>query len=88
MTYGDYYNSEDMEEAWKHAFKKLKVNSTQVNGVVIVGRASYSQSTNENIVQSLFESFEVHNCYLANSSVMALYSTGRTNGLVVASGEG
>ena len=48
---------------------------------------SDNDAKKEEIIQNLFESSEVNNCYLANSAAMALYSTGRTNGLVVKSGE-
>ena len=76
-----------MEVALKHTFKMLKVNPNQANGVIITGRASDNDAKKEEIIQNLFESSEVNNCYLANSAAMALYSTGRTNGLVVKSGE-
>lgn len=36
----------------------------------------------------MFDTFNVPQFYLANSAVMALYSTGRTSGLVVDSGAG
>ena len=53
----------------------------------MTGRASDTKHTKEKSVQTLFEVFEANNCYLANSAAMALYSTGRTNGLVIKSGE-
>lgn len=36
----------------------------------------------------MFDTFNVPNFYLANSAVMALYSSGRTLGLVLDSGAG
>ena len=36
----------------------------------------------------MFETFNVPSLYLAIQSVLALYSTGRTTGLVLDSGEG
>merc|ERR1712194_372030 len=36
----------------------------------------------------MFETFEVNNCYVAIQAVMSLYSSGRTTGLVVDSGDG
>ena len=56
ITTGDFHTWDDMEEMWKHTFKRLKVNPAQVNGVVITGRASDTDSRKEEIVQSLFES--------------------------------
>lgn len=36
----------------------------------------------------MFDTFNVPNFYLANQAVMALYSSGRTSGIVVDSGAG
>lgn len=36
----------------------------------------------------MFETFNVPSLYIANQSVMSLYSTGRTTGLVLDSGDG
>jgi len=58
-----------------------------VSGVVITGRASDKKQQKEDTVQTLFESLEVNNCYLANSAAMALFSVGKATGLVIKSGE-
>ena len=42
----------------------------------------------EKMTQTLFESFEVPNLYVASQSVLALYDSGRTTGIVVDSGDG
>ena len=36
----------------------------------------------------MFDTFKVPNCYLVRSAEMGLYATGRTNGIVVDSGDG
>ena len=40
------------------------------------------------MTEIMFESFNVPNLYLSNSSVLALHSSGRTTGIVVGSGSG
>ena len=84
---GDAQTWEDMEEVWNHTLKQLNTTPTEVAGIVITGRASDTKHRKEEIIQTLVESLEVNNCYLANSSAMALYSVGKTNGLVIKSGE-
>lgn len=40
------------------------------------------------MIQIMFETFEVRNCYVAIQAVMSLYAAGRTTGLVVDAGDG
>lgn len=44
------------------------------------------RANREKITEMMFETFGVHGLYLANSSVMSLFASGRTTGLVVESG--
>ena len=84
---GDFHSWDDIEEVWKYTFKKLKIEPSQLTGIIITGKATDTIDQKERIVKTLFETYDVHNFCLANSVVMSLYSTGRTNGLVVKSGE-
>ena len=47
-----------------------------------------SRGNREKTAQILFNTFNVKNCYLVRAAEMSLYATGRTNGIVVESGEG
>lgn len=40
------------------------------------------------MTEMMFETFEVPSLYLANHSVLSLYATGRTTGLIIDSGHG
>ena len=71
---------------WNHTFDELKVNANECACVVITG-VSRSKHKREEIIKTLFETFGVQNCYIANSAAMSLFSSGRTTGLVVKSGE-
>ena len=42
----------------------------------------------EKVIELLFETFEVHSAYLAMSSILAMYATGRTSGMVLECGAG
>jgi len=42
----------------------------------------------EQLVELMFEEFKISRLYLANPSVLSLFSTGRTSGTVVDSGDG
>jgi actin len=50
--------------------------------------AADTKSTRERLATLLFEQFEVPSLYIAMPGVLALYSTGRTTGVVLDSGDG
>ena len=54
---------------------------------MITGQLTDNKNKKLDIIQTVFENLEVSNFALANSAAMALYSVGKTNGLVVKSGE-
>jgi len=80
---------EDMEKVWHHAFfNELRVNPTEAHGVLLTEAPRNPKANREQMVQVMFETFQVRNCYVAIQAVMSLYAAGRTTGLVVDSGDG
>jgi len=83
-------NWEDMEHVWHHTFfQELRVNPSDDIGCVLLTEAPLNAKDNrEKMTQVMFESFNVPATFIAMQSVLALYASGRTTGVVVDSGDG
>lgn len=83
-------NWEDMEHVWHHTFfQELRVNPSDDIGCVLLTEAPLNAKDNrEKMTKVMFESFNVPATYIAMQSVLALYASGRTTGVVLDSGEG
>jgi len=80
---------DDMEKVWNHTFyNELRVTPSECNGVLLTEAPRNPKANREKMIQIMFETFEVKNCYVAIQAVMSLYAAGRTTGLVVDSGDG
>lgn len=80
---------DDMEKIWNHTFyNELRINPQECGGVLLTEAPRNPKANREKMVQIMFETFEVPNCYVAIQAVMSLYAAGRTTGLVVDSGDG
>jgi actin-related protein len=80
---------DDMEKVWNHTFyNELRVTPSECNGVLLTEAPRNPKANREKMIQLMFETFEVKNCYVAIQAVMSLYAAGRTTGLVVDSGDG
>ena len=80
---------EDMEKVWSHTFyNELRVEPEKLNGVLLTEAPRNPKQNRERMVQVMFETFQVQNCYVAIQAVMSLYAAGRTTGLVVDAGDG
>merc|ERR1719162_1271675 len=78
----------DMEKVWHYTFfDALRVNPEE--HTVLVTEAPMNPKKNrERMIEMLFEKFSVPAAYVVIQAVMSLYSTGRTTGCVVDSGDG
>jgi len=83
-------NWEDMEHVWHHTFfQELRVNPSDDIGCVLLTEAPLNAKENrEKMTQVMFESFNVPATFISMQAVLALYSSGRTTGVVVDSGDG
>ena len=80
---------EDMETVWNHTFyNELRVKPSECKGVLLTEAPRNPKANREKMVDIMFGTFEVENCYVAIQAVMSLYAAGRTTGLVVDSGDG
>jgi actin-related protein len=80
---------DDMEKVWHHTFyNELRCQPSETGGCLLTEAPKNPKDNREKMVQIMFETFEVPNCYVAIQAVMSLYSAGRTTGCVVDSGDG
>ena len=77
-----------MEYVWQCTFyNELRCDPTELQGVLLTDNPHNPKANREKMIQIMFETFEVPNCYIAKRPVMSLYTAGRTTGLVVESGD-
>ena len=83
---------DDMEKIWHHTFyNELRV-APQDRPVLLTEpphnkeNAKCMKTNREKMTQVMFETFSTPALYVANKAVLALYSNGRTDGLVLDSG--
>ena len=78
---------EAIERLWERMFEVecgIDASSSFVSTTISpFGPNSYP----EDMIEMLFETFEVQGCYFAVPSILSLYSTGKTTGVVLDSGE-
>jgi len=79
---------EDMERVWHHAFyNELRVSPE--DQAVLLTEAPLNPKTNrEKMITIMHESFGVPASYISIQAVLSLYSSGRTTGCVLDSGDG
>ena len=77
-----------MEKVWEYCFSnELRVDPGEHK--VLLTEAPQNPKTNrERMTQVMFETFQIQGLYVAIQAVLSLYSSGRTTGLVVDSGDG
>merc|ERR1712046_547856 len=81
MEQGYITNWGDMEKIWHHVFyNKLGINPEE-HPVLISDEITMSRR--QEIAKIMFETFNVPKLFIATSSCLALYSSGRTTGVVV-----
>ena len=79
----------DMEKLWQHIYSKGQLNSNSEEHPVLLTEAPLNPRKNkEKIAEIFFESFNVPALYISMQAVLSLYSTGRTTGVVLDSGDG
>ena len=81
---------DDMEKIWDHTFyKELKLSQKQLkrHAVLLTEAPRNPKSKREKTTEMMFETFDVPSMYLANQSVLSLYATGTSTGVVLDAGQ-
>ena len=77
----------DYEKLFHYIFKeKLQIEEVNYN-ILIIDSIFTSTKEHETIAQILFEKFKIFNLHFEPQSIMSLYSTSKSSGLIVNSGE-
>jgi actin-related protein len=88
IEHGIVTNWADMEQIWHHTFyNELRVNSEEHN-VMLTEAPMNPKKNRETMTHIMFETFNVPAMYVGIQAVLSLYSSGRTTGIVLDSGDG
>lgn len=81
-------NWEDMERLWYHTFYNELLVVPEEHSVVLTEKPMCPKMNREKMIQLMFETFQVRGFYSGVQAVLALFSLGRTTGVVWDAGEG
>ena len=88
IDHGIVKNWDDMEKVWHHTlYSELRV-SPEEHPILMTEAPLNPKQNRERMTQIMFEVFNVPCLYVSVQGVLALYSSGRTSGVVLDSGDG
>lgn len=89
IKHGTVQDWDAMEKIWHHTFfNELRISDASEYSVLTTEAPLNAKPNREKIMEYMFEKFGFSNFYIALQAVLALYSSGRTTGVVMDSGAG
>ncbi|XP_066149918.1 beta-centractin [Euwallacea fornicatus] len=89
MEHGIVTDWNDMEKIWSYVYSKDQLNTFSEEHPVLLTEAALNPRPNrEKAAEIMFETFNVPALFISMQAVLSLYSTGRTTGVVLDSGDG
>eukprot|EP01100_Stratorugosa_tubuloviscum_P010752 TRINITY_DN4656_c0_g1_i2.p1 TRINITY_DN4656_c0_g1~~TRINITY_DN4656_c0_g1_i2.p1 ORF type:complete len:374 (-),score=163.43 TRINITY_DN4656_c0_g1_i2:186-1307(-) len=88
IEHGIVNNWDDLEKIWNYTFEnKLKVEVKDYS-VLLTENSLNGKQNREKMAQLMFETFNIAAIYISAPAVLSLYSSNRTTGIVLDSGDG
>ena len=88
IEHGVVKDWDDMEKVWYHAmYNELKI-SPEEHPILMTEAPLNPKENREKMTQIMFEVFNVPCLYASTQTMLALYSNGRTSGIVCDAGDG
>lgn len=84
---GEIVDWSDMEKIWHHTFYNELRIAPEDHVVLLTDPPITNEKSREKMTEMMFENFSVPGLFICSQSVLAIYSTGKTSGMVLESGE-
>mmetsp|Transcript_45829 Transcript_45829/g.82483 ORF Transcript_45829/g.82483 Transcript_45829/m.82483 type:complete len:380 (-) Transcript_45829:496-1635(-) len=88
IEHGIVTNWDDMEKIWHHTFYNELRTAPEEHNVMLTEAPMNPKVNREKMTSIMFETFNVKGMFVQIQAVLSLYSSGRTTGCVMDSGDG